>query len=136
MNGKSKVWALALLLGVLLLGGAVGAFADRLVLDEPACPRASFGRSRARDGRSHHLDWLAQELDLSAAQRARVEQTVERHRERVSALWRELRPQFEQMQAELRGEIRDVLTEEQRTAYEELLKSEKRRRHPRKRRDG
>ncbi len=122
MNGKSKMWALALLVGVLLLGGAAGAAADRVLADETACSTAD-----SRGDRGSYLDWLAAELDLTDEQRAQAETTVERHRERISALWREVRPRFEQMKAELRQEIQDGLTQEQQARYDELLKSQPKR---------
>lgn len=118
MNGKSKIWALALLAGVLLLGGAAGAAADRVLADESACSTAD-----SRGDRGSYLHWLAAELDLTDEQRTRAEKTVERHRERISALWREVRPQLEEMKAELRQEIQDGLTEEQQGRYDELLRS-------------
>ena len=40
MNGKSKISALALLLGVLLLGGVAGAAMDRLLVRESAAAEA------------------------------------------------------------------------------------------------
>jgi Spy/CpxP family protein refolding chaperone len=70
---------------------------------------------------------LAAELALSEAQRAQIEVLVEGHREQVSALWREMRPRFEEFQAQLRTEIRQVLTAEQLAAYEALLEKEKER---------
>lgn len=124
MNGKNKTLALALLLVVLLLGGAAGAAVERFVADESACAAIEAGHREGRGRRESYLDWLTQELDLSADQRARVEQTVERHREAVSALWREVRPRFEQMKTRLREEIRAVLNDEQRATYERLLKRE------------
>lgn len=135
MNSKSKVWALALLAGVLLLGGVAGAAADRLFASEAGCPDAESTRhGRAGDERTSYLDWLAAELDLTEEQHARAQNTVERHREQMSGLWREVRPRFEEMKAELRGEIRNLLSEEQRTRYEELLKNQPRRWYHGKRR--
>lgn len=135
MNGKSKIWAVALLASVLLLGGALGAVVDRSLAGEPGC----LAREARRDdhGARHrgYLARLAAELDLTAEQQAQVSTTVERHREKVSALWREMRPQFEQMKSDLRRDIREVLNEEQREKYEQLLESEAQRRHEQRGRD-
>ncbi len=59
---------------------------------------------------------------------------MERHRAGIKELWREMRPRFEAMKAELRDDIRSVLTEEQLAAYEALLEksADRRRRKERK----
>jgi hypothetical protein len=121
MNGKSKVWALALLLVVFLVGGVAGAAADRLLAGERKVSSSQRARSSDRDRRTRYLDWLAAELDLSEEQRAQVGATAERYREQVSALWTEMRPRYDALEEEMRAEIRGLLTEEQRVAYEELL---------------
>lgn len=130
MNGRSKLWAIGLLLGVLALGGVVGATADRLILDRDDCRVAERDRDRDGDRRKRYLDWLSTELDLSADQRARVEAVVDRHRERMSEFWKEVRPRFEEMKDELRTDIRAVLSADQRARYEELLE-EREKRHRR-----
>jgi Spy/CpxP family protein refolding chaperone len=128
MNGKSKSLALTLLLVVLLLGGVAGAAVERLVVRRDEACRAEDRRPHG-DRRESYLDWLSSELALTPEQRAQVEATVERHRQAVSALWREVRPRFEEMKAQLREEIRSTLDDEQRATYEELLKRESERRH-------
>ena len=121
MNGKSKIWAIALLSGVLVLGGVAGAAVDRSLLESPSCPDAERDRRSHEDRHEGYLDWLSAELSLTPAQRAEVEGHVERHRASVKELWREMRPRFEEMKAALRDDIRGVLTEEQLAAYEALL---------------
>jgi Spy/CpxP family protein refolding chaperone len=131
MNGKSKAWAVALLLGVLFLGGAAGAAVDRLILTR-AKSAAEESRRGGDRGRRDYVGWLAAELTLSDTQRAQIEVLVEEHREQVSALWKEMRPRFEDYQSQLRGEIREVLTPEQLAAYEALLAKEQERHRSRR----
>jgi Spy/CpxP family protein refolding chaperone len=133
MIGKSKTWAMALLAGALLLGGAAGVAVDRLALGagRPSAER----RGGERDRRAAFMDWLSQELKLSPEQRAQIEMTLERHREAVSAIWSETRPRYEQLRSQLRDSIRATLSEEQRQAYEALLQREEERRRPYDRRD-
>ncbi len=129
MNGRSRAWALALLVAVFLLGGLAGAVGDRMLSSDSAAPtegRRGSDRERKRD----YLDWLSEELGLSEEQQAQVRAIAERHRDQVSALWREMRPRFEELQAQARSEIRAVLTEEQQAAYDDLLQ-EQRNRHQR-----
>lgn len=123
MNGKSKLWAITLLVGVLIVGGLVGATADRLIFRDG--PRVEKERERRdsddRDRRERYLDWLSGELELTDGQRAEVAAIVDRYRERTSQIWKEVRPRFEAVKSDLRAEIRDVLTEQQRAGYERLL---------------
>jgi hypothetical protein len=138
MNGKSKAWALALLVGMLILGGVVGAAVDRFLICQPATAamheRWRGERERERDRREGYLDWLAAELQLTAEQQAELEAIVERHRDEMAAIWQEMRPRFEDLKAQARAEIRSLLSEEQLAAYERLLQSESERRHPTQRR--
>ncbi|UCC48245.1 MAG: hypothetical protein JSV41_12365 [Gemmatimonadota bacterium] len=138
MNGKSKAWALALLVGVLILGGGVGTALDRFLFRQPATAaiheRWRGEGERERDRREGYLEWLAAELQLTQDQEAQLEAIVERHREEMSAIWREMRPRFEQLRDQARAEVRALLTEEQLAAYERLLEREAERRRPGRRR--
>jgi len=128
MNGKSKAWALALLLGVLMLGAVAGIGVDRLLISQPG---AAVQPSRARgerDRRQAHLDWLAAELQLTEEQRAQLEAIVERNRQEMAALWQDMQPRFEALKSQARAETRALLNEEQLAAYEELLEREAERR--------
>ncbi len=130
MNGKSKAWALALLLGALLLGAVSGAAIDRVLIRSEATAAPDTARSGERDRRRDYLAWLSTELQLDSTQQAQVGVIVERHRELTSALWRETRPRFDELRQQLRDDIRKQLTDEQLLKYEELLQrhSERRRR--------
>ena len=64
---------------------------------------------------------------LSEEQRAEVRVILEHHQEEVSALWRDMRPQYEVLQEQARAEIREVLNDEQRATYEELLERQRER---------
>lgn len=133
MIGKSKVWALALLGGALIFGGAAGAAIDRYLVGQSL--RAERETRRAdRDRRQNYLDWLASELSLSDAQREQVALVAERHRAQMSEFWSEMRPRFEQLRTQARADIRAVLTPEQATAYDALLQRDEERH--RRRRDG
>lgn len=132
MNGKSKVWAAALLGAALVLGGVSGAALDRALLRDGVSSEArnrDGDRDRDRDRRRNYVDWLAAELDLTAEQRTQIEAVIEHHREQVSALWRETRPRYEELKTQLRSEIRELLSEEQKETYEALLRRSDERRH-------
>ncbi len=126
MNGKSKVWAAALLLAVLVLGGALGATTVRLVDRGPEERETAERPRRDRDG---YLDRLTEELELTAEQRAEMELIVDRHRERMAELWREVRPRFEETKRDFREEVNATLNEEQRFRFEEMMEEHSKRRH-------
>lgn len=128
MNGKSKAWALALLVGVLILGAVAGVGVDRLLIGQPGAAVASSRARGERDRRQGHLDWLAAELELTDEQRTQVEAIVERNRQEMAALWHEMQPRFEELKSQARAETRALLNEEQLAAYERLLQREAERR--------
>lgn len=129
MNGKSRAWALALLIAVFLLGGAAGAAVDRMLVGDREVSSGQRGRSGGdRDRRRSYVDWLADELQLSEEQRTEVQGILERHREQVEEHWREMRPKYEELQQQARADIRAVLTEEQAAAYDALLERQRQRR--------
>ncbi|NIN72704.1 MAG: hypothetical protein GTO46_12440 [Gemmatimonadetes bacterium] len=129
MNGKSRAWALALLVAVFLVGGAAGAAVDRMLVGEREVSSGQRGRSGGdRDRRRSYLDWLADELTLSEEQRTEVQGILERHREQVSDLWKEWRPRYDELQEQVRADIRGVLTEEQAASYDALLERQRQRR--------
>lgn len=127
MNGKSRAWALALLVAVFLVGGAAGAAVDRMLVGDREVSSGQRGRSADRDRRRSYLDWLGAQLELSEEQKTEVQAILEWHREQVSDLWRELRPRYEELQEQARAEIRGLLTEEQVAAYDALLERQRQR---------
>jgi hypothetical protein len=139
MNGKSKAWALALLVAVLLLGGVAGAAVDRILVGNRSVSSGQRGRSGDRDDRGRrgsYLDWLSARLELSDEQRSEVQGILERHREQVSGLWSEMRPRYEELQQQARAEIRGVLTDQQAAAYDALLQKQRERHERDDRRHG
>lgn len=60
-------------------------------------------------------------VGLSAAQKTAVDSLVEFHRQRMSDLEAEFRPRHRAVFADLRAEIKEVLTDHQRAQYEVLL---------------
>ena len=60
-------------------------------------------------------------VGLSAAQKAAVDSLVVFHRQRMSDLEAEFRPRHRDVFEDLRAEIKEVLTDDQRARYEVLL---------------
>jgi hypothetical protein len=95
----------------------IGAIADRLVLlhRHQLMPRGAFDPSSSRI-----VDRLAHDLDLSPAQRTTVGEIVRRHRDRVNALWSNVRPQVHSEMDAAHREIDAVLTAQQREKFHRL----------------
>lgn len=64
-----------------------------------------------------HLD---HDLDLTDSQRAKVEEIVERHRQRIEAVWSGVRPQVWREIELTNAEIEPLLTAEQRVKFARL----------------
>jgi Spy/CpxP family protein refolding chaperone len=107
---RSKMLAVGLLAGALVLGGALGA-AGAFWTGGDSCER---GRRRGADA---YIERLDHELGLSPEQRARVADVLERQRAEVSALWHEVRPRTDEIRANARREVAALLTPEQQARY-------------------
>jgi hypothetical protein len=74
--------------------------------------------SRGREGRRR---MVVDNVDLSAVQKAAVDSLVIFHRQRMSDLDTEFRPRYRAVIRDLREEIKQVLTDDQRMRYDVLL---------------
>lgn len=116
----SRVRVALLLLLVFGAGLAGGVALERLWLDGSAeDPR------RGRHGPV--IQRYADSLDLTDAQRARVDSIVDRFRERMEELWSRVEPRYRRMADSARGEIEAVLEPDQVDRYRRLLEQERRR---------
>jgi hypothetical protein len=104
----SKNLAVAFLLGAVLVGGALGFTADRMMIRD---------QIRATKPRLN----LADRLQLDAAQRARLDTILDNRRHRIDMTMATVRDQLDSVKARARQEIRLMLTESQRREYEKLL---------------
>jgi hypothetical protein len=113
MPNRSKLWAVSLLLTAFVFGAVVGgatiAVADRSDRGDRASRRTSY------------IDRLQSELDLTAEQRADVEQLIQRRNEAVHMVWEESQRRYEEVRKELRAEITEALDEGQRTTYQQMI---------------
>jgi hypothetical protein len=100
------------LLGALLVGGALGFTADRVLTGERCAKNGDYRKSRS---------WLQHELDLSPTQAASVDSIVERRHQQMRALIAPIRPQMDAARQEARQQIRRVLNDEQRARFDEII---------------
>src|SRR5215216_4045906 len=99
------------LLGALLVGGALGFAADRVVLRDQLC---ASGERRALRER------MADELGLSVAQRATLDTILDERHEQLTALIQPIRPQLDAVKDTAKQRIRRMLTAEQQTVFDEM----------------
>lgn len=121
----------AVLLGLaVVVGFLAGVAADRLLL----LPRESVAAEARAGGRGaefrpetgprrageRYLDMLAEELQLSAEQRARIDTILSVQQQRIREVHAEARPRVQAITRDTREAIRTVLTAEQRERFEQL----------------
>ena len=111
VTARSKLWAGAVITAAFLAGVAVGV----------AAIAALGGRERERSPRLSYIDRLDRELNLTAEQRDSVVAILRRHDATTKEIWRESRQRFNQVRAQLRADIMNVLNEEQRERYKAFI---------------
>jgi hypothetical protein len=109
---RSKALAIAFYVGAIVIGGALGIAADRLVV-------AEWLDNRAQDV-SASRDRLSAELGLSAAQRVTLDSIFDGARRADSTLMAPIRPQRDSLWVAARGHLRAMLTPEQQAIYDEM----------------
>ena len=106
---QSKNLAIAFLLGAVLVGGALGFTADRVMLRDRI--------SRPEGGRPS----LADRLQLDATQRARLDSIVDGRHRRMELVMAPLRPALDSIKQRARDEIRLILNPTQLAEFEKVL---------------
>jgi hypothetical protein len=121
---RSKGLAMMFLLGTLVVGGALGFSADRLLSGTGLCAPAS--------DRGSWRDQFAQELHLSAAQRVMLDSILDkRHHDRVAieatvrpqidSLQRSVRPQMDSVRDRARVDIAKMLDADQQAVFQQMI---------------
>ena len=133
---RGSLAAAAVMVVMLLLGVVSGVAIDRWVLRPErelsmersgAMPRERFDPARAR---TRFSGQLAEELALSAEQRAAIDSLLRQQQVRARAVMRESQPQLRQVTAETEAGIKAVLSDDQWSRWQELRRERIRRRSP------
>jgi hypothetical protein len=106
---QSKNLAIAFLLGAVLVGGALGFAADRVMLRDRIARR------------EHGRFLLADRLQLDAVQRARLDSIIDNRGRRWDLVMAPVRPALDSIKQRARDEIRLMLTPTQRAEFEKVL---------------
>ncbi|HET7790886.1 MAG TPA: periplasmic heavy metal sensor [Gemmatimonadales bacterium] len=109
MFDKSKVWAVALLAAVFVAGGAAGYALSLHRHDD------------RRGGPDQMVRYLTKELGLTPPQQDSVRAIFVRHRNEMEQIWKEVRPKYDSVRAEVHREIDALLTPEQRQKNARLI---------------
>ena len=105
---QSKNLAIAFLFGAVLVGGALGFSADRVL---------------TRDRRGERtLDMLDRRLSLSDEQRTQIDAILDARHRQSMVVFETIKPKMDSIRLNAREQLRQVLTENQRVEYEALLK--------------
>jgi len=113
---KAKLKTIGVLVAVFLLGGVSGGAAMRAYMNRDLSADIAGEPADAR--RRLRLRAMARRLDLSPAQRAEIEQILERRLPERQQIQQSVRPDLQTWQREVKEEIAAVLTPEQRAKYE------------------
>lgn len=76
------------------------------------------------------LQKLHAEVSLTQGQRERIEQIIAEGQQRNKELWERITPELRREMQETQKHIREILTDEQRTRFEELMKQQRPQRRP------
>lgn len=102
------------LLGALLTGGVLGFSADRVFAN---------GRSvRMTEPQRAMRQQLANRLDLTPAQRERVDSILDDRHRQMTDLLKPVRPKMDSIRLNARAQIRRILTPAQEVEFEAVLK--------------
>jgi hypothetical protein len=110
---RSKSLALSFLLGALLVGGALGFTADRVLGRDAYC--------RQRGDRGAMRKRLADDLALTSSQRLAVDSILDRRHHEMTAIMAPLRPRLDSARDRARSDIRKLLDAGQRERFQKLL---------------
>ncbi len=116
---KSKTGA-ALFLTVMfafgLVAGSLGHY-----LFQKSVAAVENRRQNSRNAEHHLADEMAQGLDMDAAQKEQLKEIIGRSRERYRALSKQFRPQYDSIREQTRQEIRQILRDDQKARFEEIV---------------
>jgi Spy/CpxP family protein refolding chaperone len=109
----SKNLAVMFLLGAVLVGGALGFTADRVMLRDQICP--------ARSGSGGARQKFAERLGLTPEQEAKVDSLLDARHRQDQAVMATIRAQRDSIREQSRAQIRLILNDEQKQRFQALL---------------
>jgi Spy/CpxP family protein refolding chaperone len=123
---RTKGMALALYLLAIAAGAAAGVTVDRWILRERLV-------SEWADPRAMRTK-LADDLKMTPAQRAQLDTILDTRNRRYDELMDPMRPRLDSVTASARQQIRELLTPEQQTVYDQMQREREAQRQQEKKR--
>ena len=111
MNLKPRIMAAGLLTTVFLTGAIVGGVSS-------TAWGGNDDRQRSEGNRKPFAEKLAVELELTAEQRTTLDSVLERRREDMCSIWKELHPRYRSVRDSVRADIANMLQPNQMDKFE------------------
>jgi hypothetical protein len=140
MKNRNKFWIVLSFIVVFAAGIAAGVLCENNLLNKK--PRRS--SDRRSSVRFPTLDMMAEELDLTEEQQEQLKEIFKNNEERLKTYRSQIHEQYTALRAQLKEEMNNVFTEEQKTKLESMIEkyrserkkqSEERKRRPRENTD-
>ena len=122
MSVGAKTWFSFFVLAVFCAGAGGGVLADRHLLHRGGRPPG--GRGPSPLGPRESVDRLVGELQLSPEQRSAFDRLMSDRRSRLEQFYQDVQTRFETEQRELRHDINEMLTVEQRQRFDAWLRQQ------------
>ncbi|MBV6521856.1 MAG: hypothetical protein MNPFHGCM_02000 [Gemmatimonadaceae bacterium] len=110
---RSKQQALMFLLGALLVGGALGFTADRMMIQDRICSTAA-GKTDARKR-------FAERLSLTADQERKVDALLDERNRQYDSVMATIQGRVDSIKMHSRAQIRLLLNSDQSRAFDEFI---------------
>jgi len=117
MKNNYKFWIILSLVIVFLAGIMGGILFERYVIDKKPARRSR----RASPVRFPTLEMMAQELNLSSEQQEQIREIFKNNEVRIKTVRKDVNKRFLSMRTQIRSEIIDVLNEEQKLKFEDMI---------------
>lgn len=117
MNQNTKYWIIFSLIFVFIIGVIAGVILDNNVLDKQQKPR----NKRNNTVRFPTLCSMAEELSLSEAQQAQIQDIFKTNDEKLKVFRKQIREQFMTIRSSLIDEINEILDDEQKIKFEAMI---------------
>jgi len=117
MKNNYKFWIILSLVIVFLAGIMGGILFDRYVIDK----KPARSSRRASSVRFPTLEMMAQELNISSTQQEQIREIFKNNEVRIKTVRKDVNKRFLSMRTQIRSEIFDVLNEEQKLKFEDMI---------------
>lgn len=131
MKNHYKFWIILSLIFVFAAGVVAGIFIDKLFIQK------RWERPGSRPAPHRSIEMMAKELNLSSEQQEKIREIFKNNEERFKSLRKDFFDHLSEIRAQLKNEIKNVLSEEQGKKFEAMIekhesqmKREQERRHP------